>query len=133
MMVERIFLPLYFLVLYAGFLLPIPSIILAWREWSKREKTPPATTWRRIMSLMALFVCTIGVALSIYTMAIEWSRELNALASLSPSSLPISAGSWGAFPAIAFSALAEGKMRRFLLICAVGLFCFFNWTVGEAI
>lgn len=132
-MSQWVFLPLYFLIMYAGFLLPIPSIILAWREWTKRERLPPAPTWRGIRSAMALFVCTIGVALSIYTIVIEWSKELNALASLSPSSWPISVGSWGAFPAIAISALAEGKMRKCLLVCAIGLFCFFNWTVGEAI
>jgi hypothetical protein len=132
-MIERIFLPLYLLVFYAGFLLPIPSVILAWREWVKREKTPPAVTWRRVMSLMALLICTTGVALSIFTIAIEWSRELNSLASLPPSSWPISVGSWAAFPAIAISAMAEGKIRRYLLVCGIGLFCFFNWTVGEAI
>jgi len=122
-----------FLLIYAGFLLPIPSVILAWRRWTKREKTSEATTWRRIMSVLALFVCTIGVALSIYTMVIEWSRELNALGSLPPSSWPISVGSWATFPAIVISVLADGRMRKCLLVCAIGLFCFFNWTMGEAI
>jgi|SRR5712691_10196061 len=114
----RIFLPLYFFVIYAGFILPIPGTILA---------------WRRITSLIALFVCSIGAALAIYTMVIEWSTELHGGGHVSPSSWPISVGSWGSFPAIAMSALAEGKLRKYLLVTAVGLFFFFNWTMGEAI
>jgi hypothetical protein len=129
----RIFLPLYFLAIYAGFLLPVPSVILAWREWMKREESSPTKTWRRITSLMALFVCTIGAALSIYTMVVEWSSELNGAGHLPSSLWPISVGSWGSFPAIAISALAEGKLRKYLLVTAVGLFCFFNWTMGKAI
>ena len=129
----RIFLPLYFFVIYAGFILPIPGTILAWREWMKREESSPTKAWRRITSLIALFVCSIGAALAIYTMVIEWSTELHGGGHVSPSSWPISVGSWGSFPAIAMSALAEGKLRKYLLVTAVGLFFFFNWTMGEAI
>jgi hypothetical protein len=127
-----IFLPLYFLVIYAGLLLPIPGVILAWREWTKRE-TNSARAWRQAMSLVALFVCTFGGALWIYAMAVEWLTELHGGGHLSPSSWPISVGSWASFLAIAVSALAEGKLRKYLLVTSVGLFFFFNWTMGEAI
>ncbi len=129
----RIFLPLYFFAIYAGFIVPIPGTILAWREWMKRQESSPTKAWRRITSQIALFVCTIGVVLSIYTMAVEWSTELHGGGHVSPSSWPISVGSWGSFPTIAISALAEGKLRKYLLVTAVGLFFFFNWTMGEAI
>lgn len=132
-MLERIFLPLYFIAIYAGLLLPVPSVILAWREWARREKTSTAKAWRRIMSLIALFICSLGAALLVYTMVVELSSELNASARLPSSSWPITVGSWGAFPAIATSALAEGKLRKYLLASAIGLFLFFNWTMGEAI
>jgi len=132
-MIERIFLPLYFFAIYAGFILPVPGTILAWREWMKREESSPTKAWRQIASLIALLVCTIGVALAIYTMAIKWSTEFHGGEHLVPSSWPISVGSWGSFPAIAVSVQAEGKLRKYLLVAAVGLFCFFNWTMGEAI
>ena len=128
-----VFLIFYFFLIYAGFLLPIPSVILAWREWTKREKTYPVKPWRRAMSLTALFVCTFGAVLWIYTMAIEGSTELYGGGYLSPSSWPISVGAWASFPAMAISALGEGKVRKYLLVAAVGLFFFFNWTMGEAI
>jgi len=124
-----IFLFLYF----AGFLLPIPGTILAWREWMKREESSGTKAWRRVTSLIALFACSLGVALFIYTMVIEWSTELHGGMHLPPSSWPISVGSWESFPAIAVSVLANGKLRIFLLVAAIGLFLFFNWTVGEAI
>jgi hypothetical protein len=130
---EMIFLAFYFIAIWGGFLLPIPGIILAWRQWAKRDKAPAPKHWRQIMSLMALFACTIGVALWIYTMAIDWSIELRGGRYLSPSSWPISVGSWESFPAVALSALAEGKLRKYLLVAAIGLFFFFNWAMGEAI
>ena len=132
-MIERILLPLVFFAIYAGFILPVPGIILAWREWIRREESSTTKAWWRIASLIALLVCTIGVALAVYTMATRWSTELHGGGHLSPSSWPISVGSWGSFPAVAISALAEGNLRKYLLVTAVGLFCFFNWTMGEAI
>ena len=129
----RIFLPLYYFVIYAGFLLPIPGTILAWREWIKREKSAPTRDWRRVASLIALLACTFGAALAIYTMVIEWSAELHGASHPAPSSWPISVGSWESLPAVAISVSAEGKLRKYLLIAAAGLFFFFNWTMGEAI
>jgi hypothetical protein len=131
---EGPFLVFYFFALWCGLLLPIPSLILAWREWSKTGKTPPINkSWRRLMSHIALFICTLGVLMWVYTMAVEW-RDVFAPSALPlPSSWVISVGSWEAFPAIAISALAESKLRKYLLVSAVGLFFFFNWTVGEAI
>lgn len=132
-MLRWVFLPLYFLAIYSGLVLPVPGVILAWREWAKKEKLAAGKTWRHVVSLIALFICTFGAALWIYTMAVARWSELNASATLHASSWPISVGSWAAFPAIAASALAEGKLRKYLLACAVGLFFFFNWTMGEAI
>ena len=43
----------------------------------KREESSPTKAWRQIASLIALLVCTIGVALAIYTMAIKWSTEFH--------------------------------------------------------
>ena len=130
---KSIFLPLYFVAVYAGFTLPIPGTVLAWREWMKREELPATKSWRRVASLVALLTCTFGAALAIYAMARVWLAEFHGGEYPSPSSWPISAGSWGSFLALAISFLAEGKLRKYLLTAAVGLFFFFNWTMGEAI
>jgi polyferredoxin len=129
---QAIFLPLLFFALWCGLLVPVPSLILAWGEWIKRA-TPQAQAWRRMMSLLTLLICTLGALMWTYTMVADWKNEFATSARPLSTSLVISLGSWGSFPAIAISALAEGKLRKYLLVCAVGLFFFFNWTAGEAI
>src|SRR5260370_27783664 len=56
---------IYMLALYAGFLLRIQSIILAWREWTKTRRVPPARAWRRTMSQVGLFLFTVGLAFAV--------------------------------------------------------------------
>lgn len=53
---EGFVLLIYVLALYAGYLLPIPSIILAWLEWIETKKVPPIRVWRRTMSRVGLLL-----------------------------------------------------------------------------
>jgi len=62
---ERFLLPVYFVVLWAGYLLPIASIILAWREWAQTKKVPPARAWRRTISQVGLLLFTAGLAFGV--------------------------------------------------------------------
>lgn len=83
------------------------------------------------MSQAALIVCSLELALWSYTIFAE-ARGL-----LSQQSYY---GSWisyvgliGSITGVAISVLAEGKLRRYLLICTVGLLGFFCFGAGEAI
>lgn len=132
-MLLRVFLPLYFLALFAGFLLPIPSIILAWRERMKAKKTAPAKPWRGTMSQIGLLLCTLGLALWVYLAIAEWRGGQSASSQSYYGSWIMYVGTSGSLGAIAVSALAQDKLRKYLLLGSVGLLCFFCFGVGEAI
>jgi hypothetical protein len=130
-MSQWLFLPLYFLALYAGFLLPIPGIILAWREWTKREKKSSAKAWRRTTSQIGLLLSTLGTVLWIYIWVAEGRGKLSQQYYYGSRTMYV--GVSGSLATIAVSALAEGKLRKYLVLNAVGLLCFFCFGAGEAI
>src|SRR5258705_2233831 len=67
-----VFLILLFVALWGEFLLPLPSLILSWREWPRVRRTSPSGHWRRHMSRIGLVFLTCGVTLWIYGMVPEW-------------------------------------------------------------
>ena len=73
---ERIVLPIYVLGLFARYLLPIPNIILAWREWTATKKVCPATAWGRTMSQAGLFLFTAGLAFAVSVAVAEGAAIL---------------------------------------------------------
>jgi hypothetical protein len=76
-MSEEPLLLIYLIALYAGLLLPIPCIILAWREWTKKRKVPPAIVWRRIMSQVGLLLFTVGLAFAVSVAVAEGRNVLS--------------------------------------------------------
>src|SRR6266704_848286 len=111
---------------FCGYLLPFPSVILAWREWSKGGRIPPTKAWRRIVAQIGLWLLSLGVALWIYAIAREalhhdYSYEM----------LSASVGRWGSLGLIIVCALAERKLRRYLLLGAAGLLFFFGASIGD--
>ena len=125
------FLFFYVLLLYAGFVLPIPGIILAWREWIKTRRISPARRWRRTMSQIGLFVCTTGLAFAISVAIAEGQGKLTQRSYYDSGIIYL--GMSGSAVAIAVSALSEGQLRKYLLLCAVGLLCLFCFGLGEGI
>jgi hypothetical protein len=128
---EKILLPIYVLVLYAGYLLPIPSAILAWHEWIKARKTSPAKARRRMMSRVGLALLTAGLAFAISLVIAEARNSLIQQSYY---------GSWAMYAAesesiatIGVALFAEPKLRRYLLLGAIGLFCLFSVGLIEAI
>jgi hypothetical protein len=129
---EALVLLFYFLAMYGGLLLPIPCLILAWREWVKLEKVLPTNkTWRRLMSRIGLLLGSSASALAVYTAIAEARGTLSQ--QLYYGSRTMSFGLGGSLAAIAISAFAEGKLRRYLLVGGVGLLCFFTFGAAEAI
>ena len=107
---ESLFLIFYGVLLYAGFLVPVPALALAWYEWVKTKKASTFTLWRRSMSQAALIVCSLELALWSYTIFAE-ARGL-----LSQQSYY---GSWisyvgliGSIIGVAISVLAEGQTQE---------------------
>jgi len=122
---------IYTLALYAGLLFPIPSIILAWREWIKTRKVPPARAWRRTVSQVGLLLFTVGLAFAV-SVAVAEGRDILSQQSYYDS-WAMYVGVLGSVATIAVSALAEDKLRRYLLVGAIGLLCLFCFGFTEAI
>jgi hypothetical protein len=114
------------LLALCGYLLPIPSVLLAWREWSKVRRIPREKAWRRMVSRMGLCLLTLGVALWIYAIVREaWHHDYSYIL---PSA---SVGRWASLGLIVVGLFAERRLRRYLLLGAVGLLFFFGATVGD--
>jgi hypothetical protein len=128
---ERFLLLIYMLGLYGGLVLPIPSIILAWREWTKTRKLPPLRTWRRTMSWVGLLLFNVELAFAVCVVVAEERSILSQ--EFYYNSWAMYAGVFGSLVSIAVSTLAEQKLRRYLVLGAIGLLCLFCLTLNEAI
>ena len=111
---------------FCGYLLPVPSVVLAAREWLKRTRIPPAKKWRRTASQVGFFLLCCGVALWIYARVREpWRHDYPYMA------LSARVGRWGSLGLIVISAFAERKLRRYLILGAMGLLFFFGVSIGD--
>jgi hypothetical protein len=109
-----------------GYLLPVPSLAFAWREWSKGRRIPPAKAWRRTISRTALWLLSSGTALWVYAIVPEaWHRNYSYIL------LSASVGRWGSLGLIIVCAFAESRLRRYLLLGAAGLLFFFDASIGD--
>jgi hypothetical protein len=126
---ERFLLPVYFVVLWAGYLLPIASIVLAWREWTETKKVPPARAWRRTISQVGLLLFTAGLAFGVSVAVAEVRLGQQSYCD----SWAMYVGEFGSIATIGVSVFAEKKLRRYLLLGAIGLLCLFCVGLVEAI
>ena len=109
-----------------GYLLPVPSVLLAWREWLKGRRTPPAKVWRRTISQIGVLLVSIGLALWIYAIVREaWLHDYSYIV------MSAVVGRWGSLILIIVCAFAENKLRRYLLLGAAGLLFFFGSSIGD--
>jgi hypothetical protein len=109
-----------------GYLLPVPSLAFAWREWAKGRRVPPFRAWRRTMSQIGLLLLILGVALWAYAIVREaWHHDYSYIV---PSA---GVGRWGSFGSIIVCSFAERGIRRYLLLGAAGLLFFFGSSIGD--
>jgi hypothetical protein len=109
-----------------GYLLPVPGVILIWREWLKNRRVPQVKVWRRTMSQIGLSLVSLGLALWIYAIVREaWYHDYSYIV---PSAV---VGRWGSLVLIIDCAFAESKLRRYLLRRALGLLFFFGCSIGD--
>ena len=109
----------------AGFLLPVPFFILALREWLKLSKAPATRTWRRVFSNIASILFVLGFALWTYALVRQFNGTYSYIL------LSASAGRWGSAALTGVSALAERRLRLYLLLGSIGIWCFFGVSIGD--
>ena len=109
-----------------GYLLPVPSVILAWREWLKLKGVAPVKVWRRTMSQIGIVLVSLGLALWIY--AIVREASLHDYSYIVTSAV---VGRWGSLGLIIVSVFAEPKLRRYLLLGRIGLLFFLGSSIGD--
>jgi len=114
------------ILVFCGYLLPLPSVIMAWREWSRGRRIRPVKAWHRIVSQFGFWLLTLGVALWVYAIVREaWHHDYSYVV------LSASVGRWGSLGSIIVCSLAERRLRRYLLFGAVGLLFFFGSSIGD--
>lgn len=111
-----------------GYLLPLPGVIFAWREWARLRRIPPARNWRRAFSNMGILALSLGLVLWIYAIARE--AVLHDYSYIVTSAV---VGRWGSFAMIVVCAFSESKARRYLLLGAAGLLFFFGVSIGDIV
>jgi hypothetical protein len=111
---------------FLGYLLPIPSLVLAWREQLKMRGERPAKAWRRVVSQCGVLLLSIGIALWAYSILREaWLHDYSYM------EMSAVVGRWGSLGLAIVCLFAERKLRRYLIIGAVGLLFFFGVSVGD--
>jgi hypothetical protein len=121
----EVLLALNAILAFAGFLLPVPFFILALQERHKLSKTPATGTWRRVLSNIASILFVLGFVLWTYALV----RQLHG--TYSYILLSASVGRWGSAGLIGVSALAERRLRLYLLLGSIGIWCFFGVSIGD--
>jgi len=114
------------ILILLGYLLPLPGLILAWREFLRRIQANPIKSWRSVVSQVGLLFLSSGVGLWIYAIVRELLRHDYSY--VTPSA---SVGRWGSIILIVVCTFSEPKVRRYLLLGAVGLLFFFGASIGD--
>jgi hypothetical protein len=116
---------LLIVTVYGGYLFPLPRVVMSWREWVKTRSIPPRDSWSRIATILSLALLTLGMPLWVYAAF----REIRDDYSYVFTSAQI--GRWSSLALLVISLFAERKVRKYLLLGAVGLLFFFSVSIGE--
>lgn len=109
----------------AGFLLPVPFFVLALRERHKLSRTPATRTWRRVVSNVATILFVLAFALWTYALLRQFRGNYSYILSSA------SVGRLGSAGLIVVSTLAERRLRLYLLLGSIGIWCFFGVSIGD--
>ena|SRR5579859_1331546 len=109
-----------------GFLIPAPCFAIACREWLVTKSRPARKLWRRRVSQIALAAFAVAIVFWIFV-AIRQYRGADFYGT--PTSY---VGVLGSMLLIILSAFAEGKLRIWLIMGAIGILSFFGISTGEA-
>ena len=109
-----------------GFVLPVPCFIFAGVVWFKTRGTSAAKPWRQLISQIALVAFAVGIAFWVYVAA-EQYRGADFYGTTTSF-----IGASGSALLIILSGFAEGRVRIWLILGAIGLLAFFGVSTGEA-
>src|SRR2546429_557796 len=110
----------------AGFVLPVPCFALACRAWLITKNAAVAKPWRRWISHLALAAFAVATVFWAFV-AIQQYRGGDFYGTATSY-----IGVFGSTVLIIPSAFAEGKLRLWLIIGAIGILSFFGISTGEA-
>lgn len=114
-----------------GFFAPGPESGFGYARVEYPEENHPLCRRRRNVSRMGLLLPTVGLTFAIGVLVAEGTAVLSRQAYYD--SWAMYAGGFGSIATIGGSLLAESRVRRFLLLGAIGLFCLFWLGFVEAI
>ncbi|MBV9887942.1 MAG: hypothetical protein JO119_15450 [Acidobacteria bacterium] len=112
-------------LVFGGYLLPIPSFGMATYRYFRPGAIVPGVMWRRTLTGVVLLAC--AAALVFWSYAV-FRQAHNDYSYVLPSAR---FGRWLSVVLAALSLPAEGKVRTYLLLFAIGLFLFFGCSIGE--
>lgn len=114
------------ILVICGYVLPVPSLVFAWREWLNLRKVGAAKTWRRTMSQGAILLVSVGFALWMYGVVHQvWLKDYSYIVPSARAGRLFSVG------LIVVSSFVEAKLRRYLLLGSVGILFFFSASIGD--
>jgi hypothetical protein len=112
------------ILVFGGYLLPLPALGMAWREWIV-GKTAQEKTWRTFATSASLGLTTAVTPLWAYA-AVRQIRDDYSYIFASAQ-----VGRWSSLVLILLSAFAVGRVRPYLLLASVGILFFFSCSIGE--
>lgn len=113
------------IVVFGGYLLPLPFTVLSWREWLRIRAVVPRREWRHTASTTALLALTLAIPLWSYAVVRELRDDYSYVY------LSAQIGRWSSLALFLVSCFAEGRCRGYLLIAFAGLLFFYGASIGE--
>jgi hypothetical protein len=99
----------------AGYLLPLPAAILAWRGWPRERHSPTMVKWQRSATQVGLLFLSAGILVWSYAV-VQLVRDHYSY--IAPSAV---VGRWGSCALFLISMASGPNLRGFLIPGALGL------------
>jgi hypothetical protein len=113
------------ILVFGGYLFPLPGTAMAWREWLISLKSHQQKTWRHTITTLALLLTTAGLPLWGYAVIRELRNDYSYIFASAQF------GRYSSLLLVVICVFAEGKARIYLLIAAAGFLFFFGVSIGE--
>src|SRR5258708_16179651 len=124
-MVEAFMTMLLAVTVFGGYLFPLPSVVMASREWLSLRRKAPQSEWRRAATTTALLLFCLAMPLWLYAVV----RELRGDYSYVYFSAQV--GRWSSLALFLLSCFTEARYRRYSLVGSAGLYFFYAFSMGE--
>jgi hypothetical protein len=112
------------ILVFGGYLLPLPALGMAWRQWIVKDKAQEKK-WRILLTSAALAFTTAEFPLWAYAVVLQLRNDY------SYAFVSAQFGRWSSLVLILLSAFAVGRVRPYLLLASVGILFFFSCSIGE--